>query len=944
MPQQDEGDDLTSYMNSMGGGDEAPASDHLPAVSAPATEVSLDDDGDDPDTFMKAVVVTAPKDRGLSKPWMKFHRFNLVKTVDEVRDIVDRALEHGRCGLDLETEGLDNRIRYDDQGKPYTIHKIVGFCLSVKGVGYYVPVRHNFQPGDSERDPNVPLAGVEAEITRLCKASQPILTPEGMEEDPLASTKMETPPRVVISFWYAKFDQEFLYPVTGIEIWHPESFQDGHTAAYAVYSDDSLGLKDKAKERLAIFDPDNVVDGKPARCPYEMIRFEDLFPSTTKSADRRFQDLYPEEGNAVVLYACSDAICTEILCDTKEGHWEHTRDGLQTDYRNVVSAALSNRHSFTYRLENQTTQAVRDMERQLAKIDREEILRLLEKAEIELAKYRDLIVGLAQKKGIEEFNPGSPQQLSDFLFGEKGLDIKPKPLTNANGFFKTDAATLEAMAEAHDAPAVLGWIVKYRQVDKIRGTYLKSMSENCDEHDQLRFKFNQTGAATGRFTAPAGEADHGYAGIPIQGIPARDDPKKPEVAQALRRIFIAREGYTLVKVDYAGQELRIVANLSGEPVWIEEFLHGTGDLHTITAKAFFGPHITKENKVERNAGKIANFSLIYGGGAQAIMRATKCDKVEAARRKSNFDKSVPTFAGWVSGQKATVKKQKGVWTAFKRFIAIPDANVKAGDVDSKGSTILPEDARKIQAACERKATNFPIQGSGADIMKISLVKLMKEFHKRGWRRNGGDDSVRMIMTVHDEIVFEIKHERLAEAVPVIITIMESPSRIVGWKVPLVVEPLLGKSWEAKHDWEKIQHGKEPVPDWLQGILVPGKAFEKPPEGPKPSAPPPPVVETNTARPEAEPFAVESGKGILRVANFALSNTFLTSRSVDLVFEAVAGCLDPDRQVFLRLIDNGGNILLDPSQHRIPVLPEKLKMKFMDRNLGSGEFELKEEPI
>src|SRR6478736_8487836 len=204
------------------------------------------------------------------------------------------------------------------------------------------------------------------------------------------------------------------------------------------------------------------------------------------------------------------------------------------------------------------------------------------------------------------------------------------------------------------------------------------------------------------------------------------------------------------------------------------------------------------------------------------MRATKCDKVEAARRKANFDKSVPTFAGWVKNQHQLVKKTKGVTTAFGRFIAIPDAAVKTGDLDPKGVPYTEQDARKIAAACERKSTNFPIQGSGADIMKISMVKLVKEFTKYGWLRNGGDDSVRMLMTVHDEIVFEIRHDRLTQAVPIIIEIMEFPSRMVRWQVPLIVEPLISQTWEAKIDWHEVQNGKKPVPDWLEGILVPGQ--------------------------------------------------------------------------------------------------------------------------
>jgi DNA polymerase I-like protein with 3'-5' exonuclease and polymerase domains len=969
MSQQDidiEDVDLSDFVSDMKA--EAKAAPQ-PAPAAKEVDLSSGDD-DDLAAFVDQESFNPNALKDLIRPWMKFHRFNLVKTIEEVRDLVDRILAYGRCGLDLETEGFDNRVDYDANGVPSTRHKIVGYCLSIKGVGYYVPVRHRFDAPMGESDPNVPVALVDAEIRRLCQASQPILTEEGFKEDPLGSPKMEVPPKVVICFWNAKFDQEFLYPVTGIDYWHPSSFEDGMLAAYTIYSDDNLGLKEHAQRRLKA--SEKMADGKVVAHPYVMIEFEELFDSKLKRDERHFYDLRPGDDSALVVYACSDAICTEILCTpvATKTEWEYVMPPESVEYQEVMSP-LTQKFQFTYRLEKQAVQSVRDMERQRAKINKEEIVRLLERADAELDKYDSLIKQLAERSGFKDFNAGSPKQLSDFLFAPgMGLDISPKPDKNESSQqYKTDAATLEAMAENPNAPEVLGWIVKYRQISKIIGTYLTSMSTNCDEFDQLRFKFTQTGAATGRFTAPAGEPEHGYAGIPIQGIPARSDPKKPEVAHSLRRIFVAREGYTLVKVDYAGQELRIVANLSNEPKWVDEFLSARAegreaDLHTLTAKAFFGDYVTKDHKTERNAGKIANFSLIYGGGSAAIMRATKCDKVEAARRKSNFDKSVPVFAGWVKNQHRTVKSALGVSTAFHRFIAIPDANVKAGENDSAGKMVTPEDAKRIQAACERKSTNFPIQGSGADILKISLVKLIKEFDRRRWRRvcSGGtdrmnrfsqvfwgDDSVRMVMTVHDEIVFEVKHERLVEAMPVIIDAMESPSKMVKWKIPLVVEPLLGLTWEAKYDWHDILTGKK-VPEWLQGIVIPGQTHggESPAE---PSAHPTPAVTQpvqNYTQSQPEPVQHSSQpsvmKGVMRVATYTLASTFLTEHSVNLVLEAVAGSLDPDRQAFLCLMDNGGNVLVDPRDRKIPIVPELFKAKLRDRNLGSGEFEVTEQPL
>ncbi len=911
-------------------------------------EMDIDDEASLGEVLHSFGMLKKSTGQQLMKPWMKFHRFVRVKTVDEVRDIVDRALQNGFCALDLETEGFDNRIDYTDSGQPYTKHQIVGFCLAVKGVGYYIPVRHSFDP-EEESDPNVSVAGVEAEIRRLCLASQPKLTPEGLDEDPLGSRKIEAPPQVVIAFWHSKFDQEFLYPITGIDAWHPHSFEDGYLAAYTLYTDDkTLGLKDKAEQKLRIQDPEERgPDGKPVWHAYEMIHFDDLFLKGMKRSEKRFQDLRPDENSDVVLYGCSDGICTELLCEQRKVAWELTKEGLTYEYDNVVSPVQINKFKDIYRLEKQTVQSVRVVERARAKIDHQEITTLLAEARKERLEYEEKIVSFASTRGFKNFNPGSPQQLSDFLFSKKGLDITPKPAENKTpGQYKTDASTLEKLFEAKPDVEVLSWVVKYRQVDKIIGTYLESLVNNCDENSCLRFQFKQTGAATGRFTAPAGDPEHGYAGIPPQGIPGKVDPKRPKVANSLRRMFVARDGYTLVKIDYAGQELRIVANLSGEPVWIDEFLHGDGDLHTITARAFFGNHITKENKTERNKGKVANFALIYGGGVQAIQRAVGCDEAEAARKKASFDASVPTFAKWVKKQHAYVKENLGIKTAFGRFISIPDAAVREGDKIG-GALVDRKMVHKIRAACERKSTNFPIQGSGADILKISLVLLLRELHKRKWLRNGGDDSVRMILTVHDEIVFEIQHDRLQQAVPVISSIMESPSSIArGWKVPLVVEPLLGKTWDAKYDWDKIMAGKEPVPDWLQGHLVPGAAREgiqkSQPQSSTVEVTPPTNRETLPEQPKslpkAAPLTVASPQS--NVVEFRIPYSLMTRESVLAVKYAIREAdpvLTEGAACTLKLLDSNGNLLIRPEDGKV-VDPRRFSLELRLRNLGPGRYQ------
>jgi len=717
------------------------------------------DAGDSIEEFMESTGIKRERNvPDITKPWMKYHKFVLVKTMDEANEIIDKCIERGFCALDLETEGLDNRIDYKN-GKPETKHKIVGFCLCYDGeTGYYLPIRH--RPTDGGPNLNLPTVELEAAITRLCQATIPVADSEVIQKEPLS---YKGKAKLVIAFWHAHFDQEFLYPVTGIDWWHPDSFEDGMLAAYVKFAGDKrLGLKVKASELLK--DPDGN--------DYAMIEIKELFSSKKKI---RFQTLSPDEPG-VIKYACSDAICTYKLCTIPE-----------------LVPLCHTKHEFTYRIEKQVVNVIRVMERNRVKINRQIAKAMLDEQTIERSALLNRIQKFAkdQKQWIN-LDPNSPKQLSEFLFGptSKGMDITPKPEKNeASGQYKTDAESLENLAKLPNAPPILKDIVRFREVEKFISTYLLGFANNPDENDELRFNFKQTGAATGRFSAPAGDAEQGYSGIPIHGIPNDS---------TIRKSIIAREDYVLIKADYAGEELRIAANVSGEPVWINEFLHGSGDLHAITAKAFFNKRdVTKE---ERAQGKAANFALLYGGGPPALMRATGCDKMEATRRKKAFDKSVPSYADWIHKQHKKVKVDLGISTAFNRWLPIPDAN-------------HVENA--IRTACERHSTNYSIQGAGADIMKIAMIFLHRKFMRQGWLGQGSDDSVRMLLTVHDEIVFEIRYNRVVDAMPIIVELMESPWRIPknpSWKVPLVVEPLVGFNWDTGYKVKRVPQSYTPKKD------------------------------------------------------------------------------------------------------------------------------------
>lgn len=752
-------------------------------------------------TFDRSVPLTL-------RPWMQNHKFVLVKSIPQLKGVIDQAIEAGEVALDLETMGFDNRVYFNEKGQPFSYKRIVGYCLCFDGVtGYYVPVHH--EPKDSG---NLDYHGAGAEISRLCRAAQPIKNASSH-----AWGKVDAPGRVKVLFWNAKFDQEWLYPVTGIRFWHPSSFEDGLLLAFAGDSDAENGLKSRAMELTTvaplleanqlqtqwiddvtcIVRPKASVATSPSKgpVPYEMIEITELFKSG-KRRDVDFRKLHPEEG---LIYGCSDAIATFKL--TKKGShlwkiWEKRKSPIHT--------------MSTYDLEKTTVLALREMERNRFKIDLSMVAKLTKDALKERDEILESINKVAKEMGRENFDVRSSDQVGKFLFDEDGLNLSPKPEKNEkSGQWQTSEEALNAVSDENPHP-ILKEILKFRQIDKVIGTYLSNLNVavgTCPD-GTLRSNFNQTGAATGRFTAPSGSPDDG-AGVPTHGIPSSSDDRKPKVATSLRYCFVCEDDEAVVKIDYAGQELRAATNVSGEPVWIHEFDKGSGDLHTITAQAFFNKQ--EVTPTERKQGKICNFGLIYGGGPAVIQRATECSREEAVRRKKAFDAKVPTFARWVKSQHAKVKKDLGIRNAFGRWCSIPDAAVQEGDPvpgSKKGDVFTAERAQAVRAASERKSSNYPIQSCGADLMKLSMITLLRRFYQNGWL-----DTVKMRLTVHDEIVFTVKKRLLMEAIPAIQKIMEGVSAFAKnedsspWLIPMKVEVLVDKTWAAKHEWELMVRGK-----------------------------------------------------------------------------------------------------------------------------------------
>ena len=360
-----------------------------------------------------------------------------------------------------------------------------------------------------------------------------------------------------------------------------------------------------------------------------------------------------------------------------------------------------------------------------------------------------------------------------------------------------------------------------------------------------------------------------------------------------------------------GEELRVVTNLSGDPIWTDSFLNKDGDVHSITAKTLFGK--SDVNKDERNRGKRCNFAFIYGGGSGAIQRNIGCSMEDAQRHMNNLRSDVPVLMGYVDHQKAYAKKYKYVLTAFGRRMPIPT---------------IDNQVRAIRKKAERCAINYTIQATAADIIKFAMCYVDKQLRTLGWK-----DRCRYILTVHDEVVFEVKPEFLMEITRKLDEWMTLPWKLPKahgrpWVVPLLTEPGIDMSWIAKYNFfemvdgikadpKLIEDGKytgkvkngyyfangriyQEIPDWLKPSIkmlpppssdvlpestdsVSEKSESMPPEAPPilPSASTPPAMLGQGSPPDGAPEAPEKTSEPIRTQDIELDSATLSLDDIQL---------------------------------------------------------------
>jgi DNA polymerase I len=357
----------------------------------------------------------------------------------------------------------------------------------------------------------------------------------------------------------------------------------------------------------------------------------------------------------------------------------------------------------------------------------------------------------AKEHAGREFSLRSRDQLEAILFDELKLPVKKR---TPKGGRSTDAEVLEELAGLHPLPEVL---LEYRELDKLKGTYLDALPRAVHPvTGRIHTRFDQAVAATGRLSSNNPN---------LQNIPIRT-----EVGKQIRAAFVAPKGACLVSADYSQIELRVLAHLSKDEGLLDAF-RGDGDIHARTAAAVFDVPLSEVTGEMRRRAKTINFGVIYGMGESALAKQLKIPREEAARFIEMYFARYDGVRRFMDDTVAQAKKGEAVRTLFGRRRFLPN---------------LHSANRGLRFEAERVAMNTPIQGTAADILKVAMLRLAHEPPAPG---------ARMILTVHDELLFEVPEAEVAAALP---RIAESMQNAVKLDVPLVVNVGHGPNWAAAH--------------------------------------------------------------------------------------------------------------------------------------------------
>jgi DNA polymerase-1 len=366
-----------------------------------------------------------------------------------------------------------------------------------------------------------------------------------------------------------------------------------------------------------------------------------------------------------------------------------------------------------------------------------------------LAVEMDTLAERIYEQSGQRFNINSPKQLGDVLFNKMLL---PKPMKYGKGkVISTAQDVLEELAEHHPVPAL---VLEYRQLAKLRSTYLDSLPNLVDAEGRVHTTFNQVGTATGRLSSTNPN---------LQNIPVRT-----ALGREIRAAFIPAPGNLLMSSDYSQIELRLMAHFSQDPLLLDAYRTGK-DIHTLTASEVFGIPVDQLDKETRNRAKAVNFGIVYGISPFGLAAQLNIDQKIARTYIETYFERYAGVRRFIDETLDTVRREQAVRTYFGRGRPIPD-------IQSRNPN--------MRGFAERTAVNTPLQGTAADLIKLAMLRIDAAITDRGLRS-------RMTLQVHDELLFDVIPDEAEELRTLVQQEME---HVAEFSVPIVAEVGLGQNW------------------------------------------------------------------------------------------------------------------------------------------------------
>ena len=404
-----------------------------------------------------------------------------------------------------------------------------------------------------------------------------------------------------------------------------------------------------------------------------------------------------------------------------------------------------------YDLEMPLSNVLMQMEYNGVKLDEKLIYEIKVQFQENLNQLENYIFNFCKKT----FNLASPKQLGEILFDD--LKIESNPKKTKTGQYSTSEETLSKLSKKHE---IVTKILEWRSLQKLMSTYINALPNQVNlKTKKIHSIFNQTNTSTGRLSSNNPN---------LQNIPIRTNNGK-----LIRKAFTSSDNNSvLISADYSQIELRVIASMSGDENMINAF-NNNEDIHASTAAKVFNIEIGKVTKEQRSHAKIVNFGIIYGVSAFGLSNQTNLNRSESKLIIDNYYNSYPALKEFMTNQINFARENGFVQTILGRKRFLNDINSRNG---------------MIRSSAERNAINTPVQGSAADIIKLSMIKINEELKKHSLKS-------KLILQVHDELVFDVPQEEVDLIKKIIIENMENAYKL---KVPLIVDLGIGNNWLEAH--------------------------------------------------------------------------------------------------------------------------------------------------